>query len=212
MKIDWCVIGYQSLQAALHEYKSQDENEQSGAELNWKAFELNPGLPQEGQDLREHLQQKYGASAEQSAANRQNIKDRGADVGYEFNFAENGRIYNTFDAHRLLHWAKQFGLQTELKLAFFDLYFKHQADPSNHDSLLKYVAEVGLDSEAAKQVLDSERYADEVRTEQQQNHQNGISAVPAFIFNDKYLVSGGQPKEVFLNVFAQLEQEVQSSV
>lgn len=214
MKIDivsdvscpWCIIGYQSLHTAL-----EAQGELENCELNWLPFELNPAMPKEGQNIREHIQQKYGATPEQSAANRENIKQRGAAVGYEFNFADEGRIYNTFNAHRLLHWAREFGLQTELKLALFDLYFKDQGNPSDHHTLVEYAEKVGLDGAAALEVLTSNRYEKEVRAEQEFAWQQGITAVPTFIFNDKYMVNGGQPKEVFINVFEQLAELNQNS-
>lgn len=196
----WCIIGYQSLRNAIAELGLEAE-----VELNWKPFELNPQMPPEGQDRAEHIQQKYGLTAEQGAANRQNIIARGLDVGYEFAFAEGGRVYNTFDAHRLIHWAAEFALQTELKLALFDLYFKQAGNPSDEGDLLACVESLDLDVEQARKVLRSDMFAKEVRADEEWNYQQGITAVPAFIFNDKYLVSGGQPKEVFIKVFRELE-------
>lgn len=198
----WCVIGYRALKAAIDELALGDS-----VKINWKPFELNPGMPPEGQDRTEHIQQKYGLSLEQAKANRQNLIDRGLAEGYEFNFVENGRVYNTFDAHRLIHWAEQYALQTELKLALFDLYFQQAGNPSSDSDLLGCITKVGLPLDEAKRLLDSEELVDEVRAELQENQQKGISAVPAFIFNNKYLVSGGQPKEAFVNVFQELEKE-----
>ena len=198
----WCVIGYRSLQSALEEAGVAPQTN-----LNWLPFELNPDMPKQGQNISEHIQQKYGSTAEQSAANRENIMQRGLDVGYEFNFSDDGRIYNTFDAHRLLHWAKQFDLQTELKLAFFNLYFQQRKDPSDHATLIECAESVGLDPKPAKDVLESDRFTQEVREQQDQSQQHGISAVPAFIFNDKYLVSGGQPKDVFIDLIKKLDSE-----
>ncbi len=197
----WCIIGYQALQQAINESGLEAE-----IDISWAPFELNPTMPQEGQDRAEHIQQKYGLTIEQGNANRQNLVDRGLALGYEFVFPEKGRVYNTFNAHRLIHWAAQFGMQTELKLSLFDLYFKEGGDPSNKEELLKRVKALGLDEIEAQEVLNSERYTNEVREQQQWNSQQGITAVPAFIFNDKYLVSGGQPKEVFLNVFKELSE------
>ena len=197
----WCIIGYQSLHQALVE--SGLEND---VEINWKPFELNPQMPAEGQDRAEHIQQKYGLTPAQGDANRQNLIDRGLELGYEFSFPEKGRVYNTFNAHRLIHWAANFNKQTELKLAFFDLYFKDGGNPSDKSELLNYVESVGLDDKEATKVLASDAYADDVRKDQQWNSQQNITAVPAFIFNDKYLVSGGQPKDVFVNVFKELEK------
>lgn len=203
----WCIIGYQALQLAIAE-----SGLQSQVEIDWKPFELNPNMPAEGQDRAEYIQQKYGLSVEQGNANRQNIIDHGLALGYEFSFPASGRVYNTFNAHRLIHWASEFDKQTELKLSLFDLYFQQAGDPSNDDDLLNCVELLGLDKQAAQQVLNSDLYADQVRKDQQWNSQQGITAVPAFIFNDKYLVSGGQPKEVFINVFDQLAESDTNSV
>lgn len=200
----WCIIGYRSLNAALLELKAQDS-----VRINWLPFELNPDMPIAGQDRAEHIQQKYGLSPEQGQANRQQLIDRGSDVGYQFNFPENGRVYNTFNAHRLIHWSKSHGLQTELKLALFDLYFKHAGNPSDTQALLDCVETVGLPLIEAQEILESDKMSAEVRADQQTNHQNGISAVPAFIFNNKYLVSGGQPKENFVEILQQLDKEYQ---
>lgn len=198
----WCVIGYRSLHNAIKELKLEDS-----VTISWLPFELNPTMPMEGQNRTEHLQQKYGMSDEQSRANRQNLIDRGVDVGYQFNFSNDGRVYNTFDAHRLLHWAKSHGLQTELKLALFDLYFQNGGNPSNHDDLLNCVKSVDLPANEAKEILNSENLSHDVRADQERNYQNGINAVPAFIFDNKYLVSGGQPKENFIEILQQLSQQ-----
>lgn len=188
----WCVIGYYSL---LYAIDALPQSEQ--IEITWKPFELNPHMPAEGQDRSEHIQQKYGLSKEQSEANRANLVNRGKEVGYDFNFAAQGRIYNTFDAHRLLHWAASEGKQTELKLALFDLYFQQEGDPSREQDLLRCVAEAGLNQESARKTLNSTEYSSEVRADEEWNHQHGISAVPAFILNNKYLISGAQPPQTF---------------
>lgn len=199
----WCVIGYRALKRAIDELALE-----ASVDITWKPFELNPGMPPEGQDRAEHIQQKYGLSREQAQANRQNLVDRGRAEGYEFKFSDDGRVYNTFNAHRLILWARRHGLQTELKLALFDLYFKQGGDPSRDEDLLACVAGVGLPVNEAQQVLSSDEFVTEVRSEQQENQHKGISAVPAFIFNNKYLVSGGQPKDSFVNVLQELEKEV----
>ncbi|MBT0585251.1 DsbA family oxidoreductase [Alteromonas oceanisediminis] len=188
----WCIIGYQALDKALANL-SPDVS----ADITWQPFELNPHMPPEGQEITEHLTQKYGISVEQADQNRMLIKQRGQALGYEFGNRGGGRIYNTFDAHRLLHWAKEEGKQTELKLALFDLYFKHNGNPSDHEQLLKVVHSVGLDLSRAKQILASNEYENDVRALQQRYLSAGISSVPAVIVNDKHLISGGQPVEVF---------------
>ena len=198
----WCIIGFRSLQLAIDELDKDEE-----VAINWRPFELHSAMGSEGQDRTEYIQQKYGLTPEQAQANRQNLIDRGLTVGYEFNFPDKGRVYNTFDAHRLLHWAQQFSLQTELKLALFDLYFKHEGDPSNQQQLLQCVEEVGLSVQGAEAVLTSDQYMEEVRADQALTERQGVTAVPAFIFNNQYLVSGGQPKEAFMNVLQELDKE-----
>ena len=198
----WCIIGYKSLQSAIKELGND-----SDIQLSWRPFELNPQMAVEGQGRAEHIQQKYGLSPAQSKANRQNLIDRGLDVGYEFSFPDAGRVYNTFNAHRLLHWAKDYSLQTELKLTLFDLYFQQGGNPSDENALLACVEEVGLPVSEAREILQSNKYASEVRADEELSQRQGISAVPTFIFDNKYMVSGGQPKETFVNVLKELEKE-----
>lgn len=198
----WCIVGYKSLQLALNKLKDEVT-----ATLTWHPFELNPQMPPEGQDINEHLAQKYGINQSQIEQNRGAINQSGLAVGYEFGNRGGGRIYNTFDAHRLLHWAQQHGKQTELKLALFDLYFKQLGDPSNHAQLLAVVNQVGLDQEAAVNILKTDAYASDVRKEQQHYQSSGISSVPAVIVNKKHLISGGHPTEVFENALRQISQE-----
>ena len=198
----WCVIGYRSLSSAISQLGISEQ-----VELSWRPFELNPNMGEEGQDRNEHIQQKYGLNKDQALANRQQLINRGEEVGYEFNFPENGRVYNTFNAHRLIHWAKEYKLQTELKLELFDLFFQSGGDPSSRGGLLKSVEKVGLSVELAKSIIDSDQYSKEVRSEQALSQQQGVTAVPAFIFDNKYMVSGGQPVDVFLNVFKQIATE-----
>jgi len=193
----WCIIGYSSLQAAINEL-DQEVN------ITWKPFELNPNMPLEGQNYADYARTKYHRTKEQTKANVENVVQRGLDAGYEFNFNEDTRVYNTFDAHRLLYWAKEFDLQTQLKLALFDLNFKRGDNLSSHEALLACVEEVGLDRDTAKDVLTQSSYSDEVRAEIDWAHKNGIHAVPTFIFNDKHVVSGGQPKETFVHFLKQL--------
>jgi predicted DsbA family dithiol-disulfide isomerase len=188
----WCIIGYQALNQALDNLSPEVK-----ADISWQPFELNPNMPPQGQDIVEHITEKYGISVEQSEQNRAMIKQRGLEVGYEFGHRGGGRIYNTFDAHRLLHWAGEEGKQTELKLALFDLYFQQNGDPSDHSQLLQVVEQVGLDKAQASAILASDKYTDEVRAAQRLYQANDISSVPAVIINNKHLISGGQPAAVF---------------
>ena len=195
----WCVIGYHSLRIALDRLLPDIE-----ANIRWHPFELNPVMPAEGQDVSEHLAQKYGMNDAQLQQSREHIAQRGLQVGYAFGERGGGRIYNTFNAHRLLHWAAEEAKQTPLKLALFDLYFKQRGNPSDAQQLLAVVAAVGLDVNRAAQILDSDEYAQPVRHAQAQYQQLGISAVPAFIINQRHLISGGQPPEVFEQALREL--------
>ena len=188
----WCAIGLNSLELALARVKSE-----VSADLHFQPFELNPNMGPEGQDIGEHITEKYGATAEQQAHSREMIRQRGADVGFVFEMERRGRIYNTFDAHRLLAWAEVEGRQRDLKLALFEAYFTHCEDPSNHDALLRTVERVGMDVETAARILQSSDYADEVREREQFFQRAGIRSVPAVVINQRHLISGGQPPEVF---------------
>lgn len=199
----WCIIGYQALKQALVKIEPEVE-----VTLNWQPFELNPNLGQEGQEIVEHITEKYGISVEQYEQNSAMIKQRGLDVGYEFGHRGGGRIYNTFDAHRLLHWAKAHHKQTELKLALFDLYFKQNDDPSDHNNLMDTAQLVGLDRDEAKAILASDRYAKDVREQQHYYQSAGISSVPAVIVNNKHLISGGQPVHVFESALREIANDV----
>lgn len=202
----WCIIGYQALKQALDSLAPSIQ-----ADITWQPFELNPQMPKEGQEITEHITQKYGISEQQAEQNRAAIKERGLSVGYEFGNRGGGRIYNTFDAHRLLHWAHEQGKQTELKLALFDLYFQQSGNPSDHQQLLSVVQTVGLDVAEATKVLDSDMYTADVRKQQQHYQSAGVSSVPAVIVNDKHLISGGQPTEVFENALKQIAAEETST-
>ena len=188
----WCAIGLKSLETALLRIGGEVT-----VDLHFQPFELNPNMSPDGQDIVEHVTQKYGATAEQQAKSREMIRQRGADVGFTFDMERRGRIYNTFDAHRLLSWAEEEGSQRALKLALFEAYFTRCEDPSNHDVLLRAVEHVGLDREVAARILSSNDYADEVREREQFFQRAGIHSVPAIIINRRHLISGGQPPEVF---------------
>jgi predicted DsbA family dithiol-disulfide isomerase len=174
------------------------------AEIHFQPFELNPQMPPEGEDSTEHLMRKYGSGAAQIEANREVIRERGAALGFTFNMDRRSRIYNTFDAHRLLHWAELEGRHLALKQALLRAYFTDGEDVSAHDTLLRLAAESGLDVEQARQVLASDAYADEVRTQERFYQEHGIQSVPATIINGKHLISGGQPPEAFEQALRQL--------
>jgi predicted DsbA family dithiol-disulfide isomerase len=207
MKIDfvsdvscpWCVIGLIALEQALARVAGQVQ-----AQLTFQPFELNPAMPPEGQDMAEHLQQKYGSTPEQFQSNRQMIRERGLALGFDFQMDRRNRVYNTFDAHRLLHWAELQGRQLELKQALFKAYFTDGQSPASHDVLVALAAQVGLDTDRARAILASDEFAADVRQQQRFYQQQGISSVPAVIINDRHLISGGQPADVFEQALRQL--------
>lgn len=195
----WCAIGLHSLETALNRLGNKVK-----ADIHFQPFELNPAMSAEGQDITEHIQQKYGSPPAQQEQSRAMIRQRGADVGFDFALGARTRIYNTFDAHRLLHWAREQGRQSELKHALLETYFTKGQDPSNRDILVRVAGEVGLDSDAAAKVLESGQYAEEVREAERFYQRNGIHSVPAVIINERHLISGGQPPEAFEQALRQI--------
>lgn len=188
----WCVIGLRELETALARLKDEAD-----PVFRFQPFELNPAMPAEGQNVAEHIQEKYGSTPAQASAGRAMIKDRAAHVGFAMNTGPDSRIYNTFDAHRLLHWAGLEGRQLELKRALFDAYFTEQSNVSDREVLVAKAETAGLDGAAAREVLESGRYAEHVRAAEQAWHQSGISSVPSIVINERYMISGGQPADVF---------------
>jgi predicted DsbA family dithiol-disulfide isomerase len=195
----WCAVGLNALETAL-----RNIGDDIAPELHFQPFELNPNMAPEGQDVTEHITQKYGSTPEQQEQSRAMIRQRGADVGFDFALGKRNRIYNTFDAHRLLHWAGLEGRQRALKHALFEAYFTLGEDPSSHAVLQAAAVKVGLDAQGAAAVLASDRYAQEVRAAEQFYQQQGINSVPAVIINDRHLISGGQPAELFERALRQI--------
>ena len=188
----WCVIGLGGLEEALRRVEGLVE-----ADIRFRPFELNPDMPPDGQDMAEHIAMKYGASPEQSAGARATIKARAAEVGFDIATAPESRIYNTFDAHRLLHWAAIEGRQYALKRALFEAYFTHGLNPGDPDVLANAAGQAGLDVATAREILASDRYAQEVRADERRWREADIHAVPTVIIDDRYMISGGQPADMF---------------
>jgi predicted DsbA family dithiol-disulfide isomerase len=168
-------------------------------------FELNPQMGPDGEAIVDYLGKKYGRTPAQIAETQAMIRERGASVG--FAFGPRTRVYNTFDAHRLVHWAGIKGSQLSLKLALLRAYHSEGKDLGDHEVLVETAQSVGLDAGEARDVLQSGNYADEVRAEERQYQAMGIQSVPAIIFNQRYLVSGGQPVEAFEQVIQQILAE-----
>ena len=210
MKIDfvsdvacpWCVIGLRGLEEALARTSDLID-----AQITFQPFELNPDMPPEGQNMVEHIAQKYGSTPEQSAANRAMIRARAAELGFTMATSDQSRIYNTFVAHRLLHWARIEGGQAALKHALFEAYFTRGENPADPDVLVATAGRAGLDEDAARAMLASDRYANEVRRAEQLWQARGIQAVPGIVIDGRYLISGGQPPEAFEQALRQIATE-----
>lgn len=200
----WCAIGLAALEQALANLKGE-----ISVSIHCQPFELNPAMAPGGQDITEHLSQKYGSTPEQQAQIRATIRQRGADVGFEFNADGRGRIYNTFDAHRLLHWAgvEHPERQLPLKKALLVSCHRDRQAMDEHAVLLAAVRQVGLDAARAQEVLASGAYAQEVREAEHLYTSSGIHSVPAVIINDRHLISGGQPAAVFEQALRQIANE-----
>ncbi len=175
----WCVIGLNGLEQALRNAGDAVE-----ADITFHPFELNPTMPAGGQNMIEHVGQKYGIAPDQARTNRESIKARAASVGFTMNTSDASCIYNTFDAHRLLAWALEQGKQHALKRQLFVTNFTEQRDPGDRDALIAAAEAAGLDREAARAVLESDGYADTVRSEENLWMSRGISGVPAVVVND----------------------------
>jgi len=217
MKIDfvsdiacpWCAIGLHALEQALARLDGVVE-----ADLRFQPFELNPQMPPEGEDIVEHLSRKYGLAPADIARNAEAIRERGASVGFVFGQGKRRRTYNTFDAHRLLHWSGPEGRQLALKHALLRAYFTDGEDPSDHDVLVRVAESVGLDAATAREILACDRYAAETRERERFYQAQGIQAVPSVIIDDRHLIQGGQPVEEFERVLrhlAAVEQQAKTA-
>lgn len=199
----WCAVGLNSLEAALRRTAGV-----VNADITFQPFELNPDMPAAGVNHNEHVSGKYGVPPEQLAGSQQGLRDRAAGVGFALNFSADSRIYNTFDAHRLLHWAGTQGRQRELKHALFKANFTDNLNVSDKDVLVGIAASAGLDADQARALLASGRYVAEVRKDEQLWLSRGIQAVPGIVINQKWLISGGQTPEIFEQALRNIATEI----
>ncbi|PJE36710.1 disulfide bond formation protein DsbA [Pseudooceanicola lipolyticus] len=196
----WCIIGFKQLEQAMGATGM-------GAYVRWHPFELNPQMPPEGQNLREHLAEKYGTTPEQSRTARQRLTDLGDSLGFTFHYSDDTRMVNTFAAHQLLDWAAEQNLQHPLKMALFAAFFTEGKDVSDHAVLAAAAGAVGLDPAQARSVLDSGSHAEQTRAKQRVWLERGISGVPAMVFAGKYLVTGAQGAEGYAEVLRRCAAE-----
>lgn len=201
----WCAIGLHSLEEALRRVAGDVT-----ADVHFQPFELSPDMSPQGENLDEHIGRKYGADPGQLAASREAVRQRAASVGFAFNSSAKSHVYNTFDAHRLLHWAGLRGRQRELKKILFRANFTDDSNVSDHEVLAGLAAEAGLPADEAREVLASGRYAAEVRGAEQLWQSRGIHSVPGIVVNGRWLISGGQPPEVFEQALRDIARQVAS--
>ncbi len=204
----WCAIGLAALRHAL-----ADLGDTVHAEIHLQPFELEPDMAFEGEDSDERLMRKYGLDATQLEANRNTIRERAATLGVVIGAGPGSRSWNTFDAHRLLHWA---GLQDRetaltLKQALFHAYFADNHNVADHGVLTELAGAAGLDPDAAQQMLKSDDYAEAVRAQELHFQQAGIRSVPATIVNRTWLLSGGQPPQAFAEALREIAAKVRQA-
>ncbi|NYS60427.1 DsbA family oxidoreductase [Vreelandella salicampi] len=198
----WCAIGYRRLEQALEMLDGEID-----VELFWQPFELNRDMPPEGEPILEHLCRKYGKGAASMEQAQREIIAVAEELGLNFSGAQERRANNTFDAHRVLAWAATQNRETPLQLALFDAYFGEAKNPSDPEVLREKAIEVGLDGDAAEAIARSDQYADEVRAAEQRFMEAGVSAVPGFILDGRYLISGAQPADVLVDALRQVADE-----
>lgn len=195
----WCIIGYKRLEKAIIEMGIEDQ-----VTIEWQPFELNPYMPKEGQDLREHISEKYGSNEQQQDESQQRMTQAGAELDFTFNYNQEMRMVNTFEAHVLLDYAAQFGKQTELNLALIAFFFTDQKDVSKREVLREAMLKVGLNADEGLSKLDDKTVEKDVRDKQQYWKDMGVNSVPTVVFNRKSAVTGAQPVDTFKNILKEL--------
>lgn len=201
----WCTIGYKRLEKAIIELGIKDQ-----VEIEWQPFELNPNMPAEGQNVNEHITEKYGSTTEQQNQSKEMMTEAGAELGFKFDYFDKMRMVNTFDAHILLEYAKDFGKQTELKMTLTKAFFSDRKDVSDRDVLREALLSVGLNVDEAFATLDNEEAKNKIRTIQNQWKNMGVNSVPTIVFNRKSAVTGAQPVATFKQVLSELIKEQQT--
>jgi predicted DsbA family dithiol-disulfide isomerase len=195
----WCTIGYKRLEKAIIALGIEDQ-----VEIAWQPFELNPNMPAEGQDLTAHITEKFGSTIEEQAASRKNMTEVGEELGFKFDYFDEMRMVNTFDAHILLEYAKAFDKQTELKMCFTTAFFSERKDVSERAVLKQALLDVGLNAEEGIAKLDKKEARAAVTTEQNYWKGLGVNSVPTIVFNRKSAVTGAQPVATFKQILTAL--------
>ncbi|MEJ1223099.1 DsbA family oxidoreductase [Sediminicola sp. 1XM1-17] len=195
----WCAIGYKRLEQAIQEMGIQDQ-----IELEWQPFELNPHMPPEGENVQEHIANKYGSTPEDWKRSQDHMAEVGAQLGFTFDYFEYMKIVNTRDAHVLLDFAKERGKQTDLKMRLVTAYFSERKDVSDRKVLLEELKSIGLDAEQAMAKLDNDEARYEVQSKEAYWQSVGVSSVPTMVFNNTSALTGAQPVAVYKQVLMEL--------
>ena len=198
----WCTIGYKRLEKAITELGVEDQ-----VDITWQPFELNPNMPAEGQNVNEHITEKYGSTTAQQNESKKMMTEAGAELGFKFDYFDEMRMVNTFDAHVLLEYAKDFGKQTELKMTLTKAFFSDRKDVSTKAVLKEALLSFGLDADEALAKLDDEAARSAVRDQQNYWKNMGVNSVPTIVFNRKSAVTGAQPVATFKQVLTELLAE-----
>ena len=198
----WCTIGYKRLEKAITELGVEDQ-----VDITWQPFELNPNMPAEGQNVNEHITEKYGSTTAQQNESKKMMTEAGAELGFKFDYFDEMRMVNTFDAHVLLEYAKDFGKQTELKMTLTKAFFSDRKDVSTKEVLKEALVSVGLDADKALAKLNDEAARSAVREQQNYWKNMGVNSVPTIVFNRKSAVTGAQPVTTFKQVLTELLAE-----
>ncbi|MDX1272524.1 DsbA family oxidoreductase [Bizionia paragorgiae] len=195
----WCTIGYKRLEKAIMDLGMQDQ-----IDIEWQPFELNPNMQTEGQNLQEHLREKYGMTVDQQKQSQQQMEQAGAELGFTFDYYDDMQMANTFEAHVLLEYAKAFNKQTALKMQLTKAFFSERKDVSKRAILKEALLEVGLNADEALAQLDNDDAKKEVRTKQEYWKSLGVNSVPTIVFNRKSAVTGAQPVDTFKQILTEL--------
>ena len=198
----WCTIGYKRLEKAIIELGIQDQ-----VTIEWQPFELNPNMPSEGQNVTEHLTEKYGSTLEQQKESKQNMTNVGKELDFTFDYFDEMIMVNTFEAHILLEYAKEHGKQTELKMCLTTAFFSERKDVSTREILKQALQTVGLNSDEGLAKLDNDEARKEIRTKQNYWKNLGVTSVPTIVFNRKSALTGAQPVATFKQVLSELIAE-----
>ncbi|GAA5224725.1 DsbA family oxidoreductase [Membranihabitans marinus] len=198
----WCTIGYKRLEKAINELNVSDK-----IEIEWQPFELNPRMPVEGENIIEHISNKYGSSIEEQRQSQERMATYGAELGFTFDYFDEMRIVNTRDAHVLLEYAKEEGKQTDLKMRLVTAFFSERKDVSDRQVLLQELQTVGLNPEEAERRLKDEGARQRVTDKEGYWHSRGVASVPTIVFDNQSAVTGAQPVDVFKQVLTQMLEE-----